>query len=847
MIFAGSDKRAPLGIAEVSITLDNSGHWLPVEFDEVVVTRRAYRSGENEYLINNSKVRLRDVIDLFMRAQVGQNSYAFMGQGMVEQVLSLRPEDRRALIEEAADVRLYRNKLEDAQTKLKQTRENMDRVRLLIREIEPRINQLERQAGRAESYRELTHELAATLHVWYAHQWQDVNDLLLAAITTHDQRSEEFERLKSDAKACEDGLVQLRAAIGERKNEIRRREGSLRSLEDYARDLDRRVVLDGERGKMLADRVEELTAEIASLRADEAAQAPAVPVSDATEKETLLATQKDELAQQRARLTDVELELQQLHRSTLKHEQSASRALSAIEDLTRRMQDAADTIARLRRERDASVEERRKSLNELAAWARDHAQLARDLSLAGPQLEWAITDRAREEEAIAQRRRDQAAMEEDLRALRSQLESVAVRLEVMEELDVRPQAPDSGVRHILEAGGVIKRETVSQDVELRGVVGLVGQLLRVPPGLEKAIEAALAENLFAVVMERDTDVRTAIALLLAGDAGRATIYALDNFQDTRALHLIKERGIIGVASGLVKCDSKYRRLIETLLGRTVIVEDLALAHRVVRRGLASAVATLDGVLVRPVGAVTAGTTAGAQASFVREREVGELPLELARLRPLIDEREAALRESTREQEDAQHKLAELSTNIESLRERKNEISAELTGAKAGLAAFRAQFATFARSDRQRDEQLANLQLQRERADTERSARESEARDASVAEQQERAAMVALESERAALSAIVAERAAEVATLTARCGRSARRATASGSPASAWRGRSPRSLNKPSVPPLKRKPSQSGAPRPSENSPKRPPKSSLWERNSRQRGKSYRSSNLASGR
>ena len=764
VIFAGSDKRAPLGIAEVSITLDNSGHWLPVEFDEVVVTRRAYRSGENEYLINNSKVRLRDVIDLFMRAQVGQNSYAFMGQGMVEQVLSLRPEDRRALIEEAADVRLYRNKLEDAQTKLKQTRENMDRVRLLIREIEPRINQLERQAGRAESYRELTHELAATLHVWYAHQWQDVNDLLLAAITTHDQRSEEFERLKSDAKACEDGLVQLRAAIGERKNEIRRREGSLRSLEDYARDLDRRVVLDGERGKMLADRVEELTAEIASLRADEAAQAPAVPVSDATQKETLLATQKDELAQQRARLTDVELELQQLHRSTLKHEQSASRALSAIEDLTRRMQDAADTIARLRRERDASVEERRKALNELAAWARDHAQLARDLALAGPQLEWAITDRAREEEASAQRRRDQAAMEEDLRALRSQLESVAVRLEVMEELDVRPQAPDSGVRHILEAGGVIKRETVSQDVELRGVVGLVGQLLRVPPGLEKAIEAALAENLFAVVMERDTDVRTAIALLLAGDAGRATIYALDNFQDTRALHLIKERGIIGVASGLVKCDSKYRRLIETLLGRTVIVEDLALAHRVVRRGLASAVATLDGVLVRPVGAVTAGTTAGAQASFVREREVGELPLELARLRPLIDEREAALRESTREQEDAQHKLAELSTNIESLRERKNEISAELTGAKAGLAAFRAQFATYARSDRQRDEQLANLQLQRERADTERSARESEARDASVAEQQERAAMVALESERAELSAIVAERAAEVAHL-----------------------------------------------------------------------------------
>ena len=170
VIFAGSDKRAQMGVAEVSITLDNSTQWLPIDYADVVVTRRAYRSGDNEYLINNARVRLRDVVELFMRAQVGQNSYAFMGQGMVEQVLSLRPEDRRGLIEEAADVRLYRNKLEDSQNKLKATRENLDRVRLLVREIEPRITQLERQAGRAVKYQELARELAVTLHAWYGHR-----------------------------------------------------------------------------------------------------------------------------------------------------------------------------------------------------------------------------------------------------------------------------------------------------------------------------------------------------------------------------------------------------------------------------------------------------------------------------------------------------------------------------------------------------------------------------------------------------------------------------------------------------------------------------------------------------
>ncbi|TAK57999.1 MAG: chromosome segregation protein SMC, partial [Dehalococcoidia bacterium] len=252
VIFAGSDKRAPMGVAEVSITLDNSGQWLPVDYDEVVVTRRAYRSGENEYLINNAKVRLRDVVDLFLRAQVGQNSYAFMGQGMVEQVLSLRPEDRRGLIEEAADVRLHRNKLEDAHNKLKATRENIDRVRMLVREIEPRMNQLERQAGRAVKYQELANELAATLHVWYAHQWQEVNAALLAAMATQDQRSEDHERITAALRACEEGLVQLRAAIGERRGEIARREEQLRSLEDYTRDLERRAALDAERERMVA-------------------------------------------------------------------------------------------------------------------------------------------------------------------------------------------------------------------------------------------------------------------------------------------------------------------------------------------------------------------------------------------------------------------------------------------------------------------------------------------------------------------------------------------------------------------------------------------------------------------
>jgi chromosome segregation protein len=764
VIFAGSDKRAPMGVAEVSITLDNSGHWLPIEFDEVVVTRRAYRSGENEYLINNSKVRLKDVIDLFLRAQVGQNSYAFMGQGMVEQVLSLRPEDRRGLIEEAADVRLYRNKLEDAQSKLKATRENMDRVRLLVSEIAPRITQLERQAGRAVKYQELARELASTLHVWYSQQWQEVNDALLASITTHDQRAEEFEATKAHARACEDGLVQLRAAIDERRHEIGIRDERLRKLQDYVRDLERRAALDAERVRMLGERIEELTTELASLRADEAAQDAATATPDTSELDARLDVARRELAEQRARLAVVEKELMALQRSALADEQSAARALASVEDLSRRIAEAADTIARLRRERDASTEERRKIITELAAWAREYARVSGESALIGPRLQSAISDRDREAASVVESRAQQAAIEQELRALRSQIDAVQVRLELMESIDVRPQAPDAGVRTILEAGGVIKRESVSPDVELAGVVGLVGQLLRVPPGLERAIEAALAENLFAVVIERESQMRHAVALLLAGDAGRATMYALDNFHEARPLHLIKERGIVGVASALVKCDSKYRRLVDTLLGRTVVVEDIEVARRVVRRGLAGAVATIDGVLVRPVGSMAAGSLSTVEASFVREREMRDLPDELLRLQPLIGEKEAALRDAAGRQVESERHALELTATVDELREQKSRIDSQLSASRAGLGAFRSRLHANANGVRQRVEQIESLLAKQEQAEAQRETRIAEAREAAAREHEARASLALLETERASLAETLAERAAVVAHL-----------------------------------------------------------------------------------
>ncbi len=159
VIFSGSSQKSPVGMAEVNLVLDNSDGWLPIDFQEVVVGRRAYRDGQGEYLINRNRVRLRDVNDLFLHSELGEGGYAFIGQGLVEEVLALKPEERRGLIEEAADVRRYRVKLDEARSRLVATHDNLERVNLLLSEISPNLARLERQAERADMHARLSREL----------------------------------------------------------------------------------------------------------------------------------------------------------------------------------------------------------------------------------------------------------------------------------------------------------------------------------------------------------------------------------------------------------------------------------------------------------------------------------------------------------------------------------------------------------------------------------------------------------------------------------------------------------------------------------------------------------------
>lgn len=727
IIFSGSSQRAPLGMAEVSITLDNSGGWLPIDFSEVVVTRRTYRGGESEYLINRSRVRLRDVVDLFLKAQVGQNSYAFMGQGLVEAVLSLRPEERRGLVEEAADVRRHRLKLEEAHAKLKATHENLERVHLLVGELGPRLAQLERQAERAGTYSRLTQELAQALQSWYEHQWRDAQESLAAARAACDQRQEEFQSARTQVTACEEGQRALESALEERRRDIRTHEEALDTLSERQRRTEQSIALDLERRSLLESRRQELAAELSEVQTERDGL-----VSEAEEAAQRLAALEGEVREARSRLAAQESELE-----AAEHELTAARgkALEAEGHVVRAGAAAQEAEGRLDRLRAASEvpdrseerETRRRALlAELAALGQRFRQARGDGRAAAIETEAMAGEfdvlRRQQEEA----QRTLATAQESLRAIALRRDPLEARLSALKAAQEQQVGFDAAIRAVLAAGGVIESEEgLEPEPTLEGIVGVVGRLLRVPPGLERAVEAALAENIQAIVAEGRADAQAAIDMLSQQEVGRVTIYPLETLREVHPLALLKEKGVLGVVSQLVRCERRHRPLIDTLLGRVIVVESMEMAQRVLKRGMGSVV-TLDGVLLRPVGSVSGGSSARAQETLTLGRDLLEIPEELAGLDARHQELEEQARTLAASRSGVEEALADRSRRRQDAEARRAAAQRTLAEVRGELSALRGE-ARWLHEDARREQALvaaANRERQELENERERLAREA---------------------------------------------------------------------------------------------------------------------------
>ena len=653
MIFAGSRKRARSGLARATITFDNSDGWLPVDFAEVTVERRTYRDGKTDYLLNGSRVRLMDLRDLMDRAGLGRDAYLIIGQGLVDQVLALRPQERLALFEQAAGIAPYRTRREDAVKRLDETQRNLERVYDIVGEIEPHLRRLKRQAARAEQHAELTTDLNATLRTWYGYRWgRSVADLDQARQrvayrdTKTRQSATQLESMTASIVGMRREIAGLRAQLAELH-----RESNVRHTEAERRQ--RELAVARERRRQLQERQED-------------SQANLVPLHSALETETQdIARLQEELAAVTAQLAEAQThlaeagtahrEMEQQRQAVISRQaQEQARALesrhrladrqSRLEQSTERLAQLAQRVQDLSTTLESATEQRR--IQQTAV-----EQARRTLEEGETALKTAEADVSRLEAEIAAARTEGEGLRRDVGRKQAALQQVAVRLEALERLHADGEGLFAGVRATMQA--------VERD-ELRGLPGTIASLVRVPEHLDRAIETALGNQLQDIVAERWDDAQSAIDWLKRKRAGRATFLPLDTLSPSSVLDVPAGRGVIGVASELVEFDARYRPAVILLLGRTAVAQSLD-AARALYRKLSGGfrIVTLDGEIVRSGGAVTGGEMQQTRGGglLARERERRELPeqvgvfeAEIDALNGVVGECEARIRAL---QQDAQ--------------------------------------------------------------------------------------------------------------------------------------------------------------------------------------------------
>ena len=737
MIFAGGRRRSRAGMAEVSLTLDNTDGWLPIEFSEVTLTRRAYRSGENEYLINGSRVRLRDITELLAESGLSQRAYTVIGQGLVDAALSLRAQERRTLFEEAAGISVYRSQREDAVQRLDETQHNLERVYDIISEISPRMRRLEREVERAEEHRRLTAHLERLQSTWYGYQWGREQVALGRALDKASALEGGMEAQQRKSSALSERLVELRQKESELRSSLRDWHRESADLHDRANEAERELAVADERARLLKVRREELLAELEPLSQQQAAQAEQVDQIRAQfeQLERDLADRKKRLAACEQEWAAVQQRAQEPARRRVRVEQNLRAHRTRLERLGQALAETRSEATRLANERAVAQErarqlkarreevlveidslhaQREAQAERLTQARAQHEQLGRALAerksqLAQLEREW--TDRRKQAQEPDRQR---VRVEQNVRARRASLERLnqtlaearaeAARLAGEQEALNRVHATwsvyNAGVQALLEA-------------ELDGVLEPLASLVRVSSGWERAVEAVLGSDLQAVVVERISIVEE-VDRVLESAGGRVTLLPLDGLPSAPPLP-----SDALCAADVVSCDEHVRPAIEAVLGSVALCDDLPAARALLpNMPPGSRCVTAAGIVLRADGALSLGR-AGTGGVLAEERARQELPARLEETQCRCREIEAQQRAETERIAALEARLEELAQQAAAAREEAAQAEREAVGAartEVAVAeeALRSQQATLEREEallEQLETQMAALRAQ----------------------------------------------------------------------------------------------------------------------------------------
>ena len=639
VIFGGTQTRGAMGFASVSLTIDNSDHGLPMEADEVTIGRRYYRSGESEYTINGQNVRLKDVYELLLDTGLGRDGYAIVGQGRIAEIVAAKSNERREIFEEASGIARFRYRKNEAERRLAAAEGNLERLRDILGELEGRVGPLKRDSEKAQKFL----EYSATRKSLEITLW--VDSIRRAQEAVRDQQRR-YEAAESDYGRLSKQLDEFDA-----RTEALRAEAQKLLLDVAQANADTRALTEAGAGRdsalaVLRNENEHARAQIAEAEAEQARAGEGAKGIEAetAEHEAAIQALREAVAKADEQLAGLRGRLNALEQQALQSGQRQDVLNAAIA----RQQEVATAC----KVQAASLE------SSLSASQTQLDALRTQAGAAGAAAEKLAAERAAAAEALQKaeenvtrcdniksglalklesRRRQQAEAAEALQKADRDRSNTAQRIRILEDLEKNLDGYQQSVKAVMRA---------AEARRLRGIIGPVAGILTVRKGYETAIETALGFALQNLVVENERDARAAIAFLKESRAGRATFLPLDTVQGHRFTGPLT--GTAEVAADLVEVDARYQNIVDNLLGRIIVVDDLTEASAVAKRlSYRNRIVTLDGQVVNAGGSFTGGSTARSAGVFTRKQELDELREKLATLdkRRAEAERETSARKA----------------------------------------------------------------------------------------------------------------------------------------------------------------------------------------------------------
>ena len=658
VIFSGTETRKPLSYAYVAITLDNADHQLAIEYEEVTVARRIYRSGESEYLINGTPCRLKDVNELFYDTGIGKEGYSIIGQGQIDKILSGKPEERRELFDEAAGIVKFKRRKAAAQTKLENEKQNLVRVRDILTELEKQVGPLERQSETARVYLKKKEELKAL----------DVNVFLLE----NRRLKEQLEEVEGKYTAASEELEDTGARYEGIKEEYERIEAEIERLDRSIEEARSSLTDSGLMKGRLEGQINVLKEQINSARGSEE---HLVNRRETVQKEIAVKnkSKEDILAEK----SEIDLQVGQIEASRDAVKKRLQEIEDKIDQLNQSMEEGKNAIIEELNQRaviksrmgrfDTMLEQvniRRAELNSRLLRAKSD-EAAREETIARLEEEF----RAVTQELMLLNEREKA-VEDDLAGEREKLTGQDSALRDTQTRYHQEKSRLDALMNLTERyegyGGSVKKVMEQKDRE-KGIIGVVADIIKVDKKYETAIETALGGSIQNIVTDNEETAKKMIRYLKENRLGRATFLPLTSLtkaQELRGQNVLKEPGVIGTADSLVRIAQEYRNVAKSLLGRNLVVDNMDNAVRIARKYDHSIrMVTLDGELLSPGGAISGGAYKNSSNLLGRRREIEELEKRVKELSAAI--------------------LA-ITQRIEDIKERRNSLRMELEQVKSDI-------------------------------------------------------------------------------------------------------------------------------------------------------------------